>query len=72
MTTFSALMGAVPIAIGMGGMTAQSRIPLGLVIIGGLDRLPNPDPLSHACAVFIFRKSSRTLFIKNALITKIE
>jgi HAE1 family hydrophobic/amphiphilic exporter-1 len=24
------------IAIGMGGMTAQSRIPLGLVIIGGL------------------------------------
>ncbi len=36
MTTFSALMGAVPIAIGMGGMTAQSRIPLGLVIIGGL------------------------------------
>jgi HAE1 family hydrophobic/amphiphilic exporter-1 len=36
MTTFSALMGAVPIAIGMGGMTAQSRRPLGLVIIGGL------------------------------------
>jgi HAE1 family hydrophobic/amphiphilic exporter-1 len=36
MTTFSALMGAVPIAVGMGGMTAQSRIPLGLVIIGGL------------------------------------
>jgi HAE1 family hydrophobic/amphiphilic exporter-1 len=36
MTTFSALMGAVPIAIGLGGMTAQSRRPLGLVIIGGL------------------------------------
>jgi HAE1 family hydrophobic/amphiphilic exporter-1 len=36
MTTFSAIMGAVPIAIGMGGMTAQSRTPLGLVIIGGL------------------------------------
>lgn len=36
MTTFSALMGAIPIAIGMGGMTAQSRRPLGLVIIGGL------------------------------------
>jgi HAE1 family hydrophobic/amphiphilic exporter-1 len=29
-------MGAVPIGIGMGGMTAQSRIPLGLVIIGGV------------------------------------
>ncbi len=36
MTTFSALMGAVPIAIGVGGMTAQGRRPLGLVIIGGL------------------------------------
>lgn len=36
MTTFSALMGAVPIAIGMGGMTAQGREPLGIVIIGGL------------------------------------
>ena len=36
MTTFSALMGAVPIAIGLGGMTAQGRRPLGLVIVGGL------------------------------------
>ncbi|MGH2638774.1 MAG: efflux RND transporter permease subunit, partial [Rhabdochlamydiaceae bacterium] len=36
MTTFSALMGAVPIAVGVGGMTAQGRRPLGLVIIGGL------------------------------------
>lgn len=36
MTTFSALMGAVPIALGIGGMTAQGRIPLGLVIVGGL------------------------------------
>lgn len=36
MTTVSALMGAVPIALGLGGMTAQSRRSLGLVIIGGL------------------------------------
>jgi hydrophobic/amphiphilic exporter-1 (mainly G- bacteria), HAE1 family len=36
MTTFSALMGAVPIAMGLGGMTAQGRRSLGLVIIGGL------------------------------------
>lgn len=36
MTTFSALMGAVPIALGIGGMTAQGRRPLGMVIIGGL------------------------------------
>ncbi len=36
MTTFSALMGAIPIAIGIGGMTAQSRRPLGVAIVGGL------------------------------------
>lgn len=36
MTTISALMGAVPIALGIGGLTAQSRRPLGLVIVGGL------------------------------------
>ncbi|NGX38205.1 MAG: Multidrug resistance protein MdtB [Chlamydiae bacterium] len=36
MTTFAATMGAVPIAVGLGGMTAQSRRPLGAVIVGGL------------------------------------
>ncbi len=36
MTTFAALMGALPIAMGIGGLTAQARIPLGLVIVGGL------------------------------------
>ncbi|MCI5053120.1 MAG: efflux RND transporter permease subunit [Simkaniaceae bacterium] len=36
MTTISTLMGALPIAIGIGGLTAQSRIPVGLVIVGGL------------------------------------
>lgn len=36
MTTFAALMGAVPIALGIGGMTAQSRRALGIVIVGGL------------------------------------
>ncbi|MGE0198046.1 MAG: efflux RND transporter permease subunit [Simkaniaceae bacterium] len=36
MTTFAAMMGAVPIALGVGGSTAQSRRPLGLVIVGGL------------------------------------
>lgn len=36
MTTFAALMGAVPIALGIGGSSAQGRIPLGLVIVGGL------------------------------------
>ncbi len=36
MTTIAALMGAVPIALGVGGLTALSRRPLGIVIVGGL------------------------------------
>jgi hydrophobic/amphiphilic exporter-1 (mainly G- bacteria), HAE1 family len=36
MTTVAALMGAVPIALGVGGMSAASRKPLGVVIVGGL------------------------------------
>lgn len=36
MTTFSAIMGALPIALGIGGSSAASRKPLGLVIVGGL------------------------------------
>ncbi len=36
MTTFAALMGAVPIALGVGGATAKSRQSLGIVIVGGL------------------------------------
>jgi HAE1 family hydrophobic/amphiphilic exporter-1 len=36
MTTIAAMMGALPIALGIGGSIAQSRRSLGLVIIGGL------------------------------------
>lgn len=36
MTTFAATMGAVPIAIGFGGASAESRRPLGVAIVGGL------------------------------------
>lgn len=36
MTTLAAMMGVIPIALGYGGGIAKSRIPLGLVIIGGL------------------------------------
>jgi HAE1 family hydrophobic/amphiphilic exporter-1 len=35
MTTFAALMGAVPLAIGHGA-DGKSRMPLGLIIVGGL------------------------------------
>ena len=36
MTSISAMIGALPIAIGIGGSMAQSRVSLGLVIVGGL------------------------------------
>lgn len=36
MTTICALMGAVPIALGVGGAMAQTRVSLGLCIVGGL------------------------------------
>jgi HAE1 family hydrophobic/amphiphilic exporter-1 len=36
MTTVAAMMGAVPIALGIGGGMAQTRISLGLCIVGGL------------------------------------
>jgi len=36
MTTISAMMSALPIALGIGGVTIQSIKPLGYVIIGGL------------------------------------
>ncbi len=36
MTTICALMGAIPIAIGIGGAMAKTRISLGLCIVGGL------------------------------------
>lgn len=36
MTTIAAMMGAVPIALGVGGALAQTRISLGLCIVGGL------------------------------------
>jgi len=35
MTTFAALMGAVPLALGFGA-DGSSRQPLGLIIVGGL------------------------------------
>lgn len=36
MTTLSTIMGALPIAIGVGGAMAAGRAPLGIAIIGGL------------------------------------
>lgn len=36
MTTLAAMMGAVPIALGIGGTVSEGRAPLGMVVIGGL------------------------------------
>ena len=36
MTTFAAFMGMLPIALGWGKADAESRIPLGVVVVGGL------------------------------------
>ncbi len=36
MTTMAALMGMLPIALGWGKADAESRIPLGVVVVGGL------------------------------------
>lgn len=36
MTTIAAFMGALPIAIGVGGASARARSSLGLVVVGGL------------------------------------
>ncbi len=36
MTTIAAMMGALPIALGIGGTIAQGRAPLGIAVVGGL------------------------------------
>ena len=36
MTTFAAFMGMLPIALGWGEADAESRVPLGVVVVGGL------------------------------------
>ena len=36
MTTLAAMMGSVPIALGIGGTVAQGRAPLGIAVVGGL------------------------------------
>ena len=36
MTTIAAMMGALPVALGIGGTVAQGRAPLGIAVVGGL------------------------------------
>ena len=61
MTTFAAGMGAVPIMLGIGGMTAQSRKPLGLAIVGGLI-FSQVVTLFLTPVVFIYMERMREFF----------
>jgi len=36
MTTLAAMMGSVPVALGVGGTVSEGRAPLGMVVVGGL------------------------------------
>ena len=47
MTTMAAMFGALPLAVG-GGTGSELRQPLGITIVGGLDRQPAADAVHHA------------------------
>ena len=47
MTTMAALFGALPLAFGT-GTGSELRRPLGITIVGGLDREPDADAVHHA------------------------
>lgn len=63
MTTFSTLMGALPIALGIGGLTAESRQPVGLVIVGGL-LFSQLLTLFFTPVVYIYLEKMRLFFTK--------
>ena len=56
MTTMAALMGTLPIAMGFGA-GAESRRPLGLAVVGGLDLLANAYALHHADLLRLSRQA---------------
>ena len=47
MTTFAAIFGTLPIALGTGA-GAELRQPLGVAVVGGLLRVAAADALHHA------------------------
>lgn len=65
MTTFAAMMGAVPIALGIGGSTAQSRRPLGMVVVGGLI-ISQVLTLYFTPIIFTYLEGMRQRFHKRA------
>jgi len=54
MTTFAALLGALPLAFGHGA-GAELRQPLGIAIVGGSYRLAGADVVHHASGLSVVR-----------------
>ena len=63
MTTFAAMMGSVPIALGIGGTISEGRAPLGMVVVGGL--LFSQIVTLFVIPVFFVINCKIDLFIKN-------
>ena len=57
MTTMAALMGSLPIALGLGA-GGEARRPLGLAVVGGLRRVADADALHHAGDLPVLRAAA--------------
>ena len=65
MTTFAAILGALPLMLGTGA-GSELRNPLGVAIVGGLDREPGLDAFHDAGDLPLFRSSWRVRFAARA------
>ncbi|MCE5318382.1 MAG: efflux RND transporter permease subunit [Parachlamydia sp.] len=66
MTTIAAIMGAIPIAMGIG---SESRRPLGYVIIGGL-LVSQLITLFLTPVIYLYMEELRERFSRNSVVTK--
>ena len=53
MTSLATSLGALPIALSLGA-ASTSRIPLGIVVVGGILFSLDPDPVCDSCCVYIY------------------
>lgn len=63
MTTLAAMMGSVPVALGIGGTVSEGRAPLGMVVVGGLI-FSQIVTLFVLPAFFLFITNMQDFFIK--------